>query len=143
MDFSSLNHAHLKQESRTFEPTIALLPLKEREWVSVAYLICRVLDSIEDAKLPLKTRKEGLQLAHQALTEGNNTFEAFLSFIDERHVSKSELKLITESHKLLKQLGTFPKEVQESITKWTTQMVKGMIRYLNKPLLKDSSELED
>ena len=39
---------HLQQVSRTFALTIPVLPMPLADWVGNAYLLCRIVDTIED-----------------------------------------------------------------------------------------------
>ncbi len=97
---------HLDHTSRSFAFCIARLSPPLRQWISLSYLLCRVLDTVEDSEWPTLEMK--LQ-----------QFDEFQSFIQEKpasekvrrwiqnfpsQVSENYLKLIADTERLLQGL---------------------------------------
>ena len=70
----------LPKVSRTFAPTIRRLPKGLRLQVTVAYLLCRIADTIEDsAALTIEQKKEMLTLYAEIFArENSNAFKELL-----------------------------------------------------------------
>ena len=63
---SAIYQAHLDRVSRSFALCIAQLEQPLRDWVALSYLMCRLLDTIEDASWPSLTERSA---AYQRLQE--------------------------------------------------------------------------
>ena len=64
-EFAGLRNTWLKEVSRTFYPSIKALPADLHIYVGHSYLICRLLDTLEDAyDITVEKKKEAL---HQAI----------------------------------------------------------------------------
>lgn len=122
----------LPKVSRTFALNIRILPRPLRPQVTVAYLLFRLADTIEDAP--------GL-----ALDDRGELFEAFLDRLDGKgplnypespyirlldRALPAEIELLESSETVFRVLETFPAEVQSIITSHVSETARGMERVL-------------
>jgi phytoene/squalene synthetase len=119
---------HLDRVSRSFAFCIARLEGEMREWVGLSYLLCRTLDTVEDAAWPTG---EARALAFQ-------DFERFLSCTptaDEvsawvarfpENVPSSERLLLQDSVRIFGDLEALPVSVREKIRTPVLNMYRGM-----------------
>lgn len=92
---------HLERVSRSFAFCIAKLEMPLRHQVGLAYLICRILDSVEDSMWNGETPEESRHL--QRLS-----FEAFISFLK---VQPNEAAVQAWAHRLI-QAAVMPESEQ-------------------------------
>ena len=121
----------LPRVSRTFAPTIRRLPKGLRLPVTVAYLLCRIADTIEDSPdLSIEQKKE--MLSHYAnIFTGENTAAyhqllALLKFLPQ-HSADEQL-----AHKLpvvMEVFYSFSPNVRGLIARWVAEMSLGMRKY--------------
>lgn len=136
----------VKQLSRTFALTIPELPPGLQEPISVAYLLCRAVDTIEDSRLADPTAKA-------------SHLKNFLAAVDDqtlvRHVSErlavemsgrvtpEELNLIENLPALFAALKEFPDRQQAAVRDCLRKMASGMSAYVDRPNgLADMRELD-
>lgn len=120
---------HLQKVSRTFALTIPLLPMPLADWVGNAYLLCRIVDTIEDdAHLTTASKKQHIEVylaALQGLTDG-------VAWSHDLHSALSELTphgerlLIADIPAVLARLASFPAPVQAILIRGVSIMSKGM-----------------
>lgn len=137
----------VKQLSRTFALTIPQLPRGLQEPVSVAYLLCRAVDTIEDSRLVDPSAKasqlESFLAALDDQTLAQNVSEQLASEISGR-VSPDELMLIERLPELLAALNTFPDRQQAAIRECLRKMASGMSVYVGRRNgLSDMDEVDD
>ena len=115
--------------SRTFAPAIGLLPRGLAHTVRLAYLLCRVADTIEDAPgLTGEARGESL-LRFRALLEGGSEGEPerFAAEIGRTFpAADAEADLIRSLPRLLAMLDAIPAEPRRTIATWTGELALGM-----------------
>ena len=122
----------LPQVSRTFALSIAMLPPTLRDAVGHAYLLCRIVDSIEDdARLPLEQRL-ALFDAFDAVVAGDTTDEDLL----ERAASEAglgetpaESELCARSGSVLRAYRALDRSQREAIRPRVLEMSRGMREY--------------
>jgi 4,4'-diapophytoene synthase len=136
----------VKQLSRTFALTIPKLPSGLQEPVSVAYLLCRAVDTIEDSRLEDPTAK-------------TSQLEAFLAALEDRTVAQDvsehlateisgqttpeELILIERLPDLFAALDAFPQRQQAAVRDCLRKMASGMSSYVERRNgLSDMHELD-
>lgn len=120
---------HLNRVSRSFALTIPLLPNPLADWVGNAYLLCRIVDTLEDApELPVAEKKAFIGLFLQALED-----EALSLSLPERYASRlvgtipeSELQLLQDSHQVLQRSRSYPRRVQQILFRAVQIMSTGM-----------------
>jgi farnesyl-diphosphate farnesyltransferase len=101
--------------------------------VTVAYLLCRVADTIEDSGTLTIEQKQKLLGDYAHLMERRNHFHELNSFMTQ--VSSlphegSENELVHNLPIILKVYDTFPKKVRAGISTWVIEMTSGMRKYV-------------
>lgn len=120
---------HLNRVSRSFALTIPLLPNPLADWVGNAYLLCRIVDTLEDApELPVAEKKAFIALFLQALED-----EPLSLTLPERYASRlagtipeSELLLLQDTHQVLLRTRSYPRQVQQILFRGVQIMSEGM-----------------
>ena len=132
MKTGSFYQGHLESVSRSFGFCIAELSLPERDWVSLAYLLCRVVDTVEDSHWP---NQEAQFFAFQQLKGFLSTpptdeqFKAwFLCF--PQALKPGERDLVLDLPLLLVFLSKLPQEIQKSLVRMVGHMIDGMMYFL-------------
>jgi farnesyl-diphosphate farnesyltransferase len=117
--------AMLPKVSRTFAACIALLPAPVDRQVLVAYLLCRIADTIEDtADLPVPEKERLLERFRHALaTPQAGCPELATAFATPR--SDDEL-LTREAATVLRAYGELGPAAQAEIRPWVDEMCVGM-----------------
>jgi phytoene/squalene synthetase len=123
---------HLLRVSRSFAFCIQQLPEPLRSWIGLSYLMCRVLDTIEDAEF--LDRNVQLNLFQQfedalkdpAVIEGS-WYKKFPSGL-----SEGEALLVKDSHRIISQFHALPARVQPLISQMVSTMAVGMKKYILK-----------
>lgn len=130
-----LNH-HMKKVSRSFALVVSYLEEPLREQMATAYLICRVLDNIEDCEQPFEWQEKRFsefsamldepQLAHETLNYWSQ--EPWLGLTgDEQKLMGPE-----GGYPLWQIYEGIPESARSSINRWTSVMAEGM-RQLENP----------
>lgn len=119
---------HLDRVSRSFALCIARLDAPLRRWVSLTYLVCRILDTVEDARWrrlseQLKTFEEfnGFLMAPERVRQMGNWSENFPEGLPE-----GEVELLREAQTIFKDLHELPSQVKASIQSLVASMSAGM-----------------
>jgi farnesyl-diphosphate farnesyltransferase len=140
--------AILGSVSRTFALTIPLLPPLIEKVVGNTYLLCRIVDTIEDAAdLSPETKQKLSQLFLDAVLE-RATVESFvepcLKALD-HYGNLDELDLIAHTPTVLRILHTCSKDDQAAVSRCVSIMSEGMSYFHEKQTqagLKDLREFE-
>jgi farnesyl-diphosphate farnesyltransferase len=123
----------LPKVSRTFAPTIQKLPRPLVLQLTVAYLLCRIADTIEDSAI-LTIKKKQKLLGHYAdlLVRENapNTLQTFMKHIDALPQQGTDDELLHHVPLILAVYHTFPKKVRTGTSTWVAEMVSGMRTYV-------------
>lgn len=130
--------AHLDRVSRSFAFCIRQLPEPLRGWVALSYLLCRILDTVEDSGW--KTMDEqfaafGLfdeALLNPAQTERITGWEAQFP----PGVVESERLLLADAHLILEDLHALPAPIRALITELVHSMSLGMQHFARRRPLK-------
>jgi farnesyl-diphosphate farnesyltransferase len=135
--------AVLPRVSRTFSLSIAALPAPWESWVTTSYLLCRVVDTVEDAPgLPIAERQDLFRAFVGAL--GTRDAAPFVALTRELP-DDDEGRLARELGRVLRPLAAFPRPVQDAIIRWVAEMAIGMGRYATRGVpfaLDDDEDLE-
>ncbi len=118
---------HLDRVSRSFAFCIARLEGDFRGWVGLSYLLCRILDTVEDA----------LWISSESRDEAFSTFELFLGkaptdaevaewVMKFPSVPSGELELLRDSGRIFSDLHSLPEKVREKIRQPVLNMYRGM-----------------
>ena len=123
----------LKEVSRTFYLSIQALPKDLHFYVGHSYLICRLLDTLEDAyDITVETKIKALDKAISCLNSSDNFDEnndIFKHLAATSDIKPYEKILLENSFKIFECINTFPENVQAVIRKWTIEMAEGMKKY--------------
>jgi farnesyl-diphosphate farnesyltransferase len=122
----------LPKVSRTFAPTIQRLPKPLCLQVTVAYLLCRIADTIEDSTvLDIEQKKKLLEDYANIITEHSSVkLNAFLQHIRLLPHDGCEYELVHNAPLILDVYNTFPQKVRSGISKWVAEMSAGMSKYV-------------
>jgi len=140
--------AILGSVSRTFALTIPLLPPMIEKVVGNTYLLCRIVDTIEDAAdLSPETKQNLSQLFLNAVLERapvESFVEPCLKALD-HYGNQDELDLITHTPTVLRILHTCSQDDQAAVSRCVSIMSEGMSYFHGKQTqagLKDLREFE-
>lgn len=130
----SLNYciSILPNVSRSFAIGIYFLSGELRKSVLVGYLLCRIIDTIED------DRHLDLKLKEQYLTKFMNCFdsekESFLysSISDQLKGEKYHLDLVKNTHRVFQIYFSLSKKTQKTLKHWVCEMSKGMVSFVSR-----------
>lgn len=119
---------HLNRVSRSFSFCIARLEGDFQQWVALSYLLCRILDTVEDAKwLSVGAQEQAYRLFHRFLHSDPST-EELAQWVDSFPPSlpEGEKILLQDSQSIFQDLHLLPKNVQQKILRGVTSMHAGM-----------------
>lgn len=123
--------AMLPKVSRTFAPTIKRLPSGLRLPVTVAYLLCRIADTIEDSpELTLEQKKDMLALYAEIFSKENE--QAYRQLLEKMHFLPKQTPDDELAHNLpivLYVFYTFSPAMRGHIARWVAEMSLGMRKY--------------
>jgi farnesyl-diphosphate farnesyltransferase len=140
--------AILGSVSRTFALTIPLLPPAIEIVVGNTYLLCRIVDTIEDAAEISPIEKQGLSTLFLDAVLGTIPVASFVTpCLDalRDHSNRDELDLIANTPTVLRILRTFPNQDQAAISRCVAIMSEGMSHFHNRQTragLQDLAEFE-
>ena len=140
--------AMLDGVSRTFALTIPQLPAALREVVSNAYLLCRIVDTIEDEpQLSFDQKKQyseqflGILQDHKDPHQLSNQLAPLLS----DHTIPAEHQLIKQLNHVIEITRSFKEEQQQSLGRCVRIMSEGMVyfqEHASSEGLKDQAEMD-
>ena len=141
----------LTQVSRTFAPTIRMLPKRLYLPVTVAYLLCRIADTVEDETSILTEEKGRLLLSYADIfIQGESIHkEKFLKGVAIIPDHNPDVALAKNLERVLNVYHTFHPEVQKMIATWVVEMTLGMKKYAQssakrkKQFLRSMKELDE
>jgi len=138
---------HLKQVSRTFALTIPVLPMPLADWVGNAYLLCRIVDTIEDDPVlscPIKQQHMDLFLTSLQGC-GSISVEAWsrqLAGCLSIDTPAGEQALIADIPAVLARLFSFPTAVQQILVQGVAIMSRGMSAQQQQSSISDGNALD-
>lgn len=121
---------HLQKVSRSFAFCIAQLPLPLRGWVGLSYLMCRILDTIEDAPFENVGRQRELFAEFESavlddqVSLGEDWARSFPPLIP-----RGEAELLAQAGQVLRQFHELPPQVKPWITQMVQKMGQGMTAF--------------
>ncbi len=141
----------LPRVSRTFAPTIKMLPKKLYLPVNVAYLLCRIADTIEDSeRLSVEHKRQMLELYAAVFSEpGRNTLTQLMPLVKTLPGDTADYELTHNLPIVLDVFHSFSAGVQNRIGRWVVEMSLGMHKYAQCPqkrrfnLLRTMKELDE
>ncbi len=122
----------LKNVSRSFYLNTVALRSPLRDYVCVAYLLCRIADTVEDdPQLPVADKHDGFSLFDSALTNAEVP-DQWPRFVASLQASHHELALMEHYQQVLNRLTAFPDDIQTILIKHIRIMTGGMAEYCQK-----------
>lgn len=121
----------LPQVSRTFAPTIKMLPKSLYVPVTVAYLLCRIADTVEDEPTITKSQKEYILDLYIKIFQGKDekVYSKFLKETKAITYDSPDVFLMHNFEKVYNVLNSFESEVKKLIGIWVIEMALGMKKY--------------
>ena len=122
----------MKKVSRSF--AIVVLSLEEplNHFMATAYLICRVVDNLEDCTRPLAWKQQRFQEFHRLLDEPASAPQILAIWGQESWpgLTQDELTMMRNVHGLMlwKIYAKIPERSRSVIRRWTAEMADGMLR---------------
>ncbi|MDQ3006197.1 MAG: squalene/phytoene synthase family protein [Chloroflexota bacterium] len=134
----------LRTASRTFAIGIEQLPGVLCDAGTVAYLLLRVSDYLEDNEdMPAKKKIELLNLWAEIL-KGNAKIEELTSQLQNADTSNPDAVVAQHTEDILARLNSLPKEVREIILHHVIKTTYGMARWVERgPHLIDEADMDD
>lgn len=133
MQANSFYHQHLENVSRSFSFCIMQLVPPAKEWVALSYLLCRIVDTIEDSIWPdnqlQRNAFQQFKLFLDSPPSKNEFIKWFNCFPDE--IPVVEKKLIADLPLLLIDKKELPPEIQDQLIHTISNMIDGMLYFLN------------
>jgi len=134
----------VRQVSRTFALSIEQLPPLLRDAVSVAYLMFRISDGIEDHEAMPPARKVALLDEWAAVLEGRAPAAGLAHRVDDLDAADPEVEVIRETPQVLDWLRALPAPFQEPIVAHVHATTRGMARWQQHgPFVEDEPALDD
>jgi len=121
----------LPQVSRTFAPTIRMLPKLLFVPVTVAYLLCRIADTVEDEAGISKKQKEKMLELYINIFQGKDpdAYMEFRSKASKIPEHNPDVYLMHNFDRVYNVLNSFESEVKRLIGVWVIEMALGMKKY--------------
>lgn len=121
----------LPQVSRTFAPTIRMLPRPLNLPVTVAYLLCRIADTVEDEHALNKEQKRQYLLEFSQIFTGDSQTSRlkFLAHIKGVPDHNRDVFLMKNLGRVMNVFDSFSLDVQKLIGTWVVEMTMGMIKF--------------
>lgn len=120
----------LPKVSRTFAICIRLLPKELEHSVLIAYLLCRIADTIEDTtSLPREEKCRLLDDFSRCIENGALDVPQLRSAFDDYR--NEDEGLAWRSDAVLREFSRLPKSHQEKVRPWVMEMCAGMARFVS------------
>lgn len=101
--------------------------------MTCGYLLCRIVDTVEDAPdTPPEVRDVHYGRLLEVL-EGKKLPSHFARDVAALPGKPEELALCANLGRVLHVLGTVPEPMAEAVTRWASEMVRGMAIYSHRP----------
>ncbi|MBA3686146.1 MAG: squalene/phytoene synthase family protein [Planctomycetes bacterium] len=123
--------AMLPRVSRTFAACIQLLPRPLDHQVLIAYLLCRIADTVEDtADLPLAQKQRLLAHFRACLDEGGPDAAPLAAAFPEPR--DDDERLTAHADRALREFRALPTAQRAAIRPWVSEMCEGMAAFAAK-----------
>lgn len=122
--------AILPEVSRTFALSIDRLPERLREPVRVAYLLCRIVDTVEDSTCRPLSEREQLFVAFDTLmSDDTAALAVFLSLTPRLRGAAADLRLCQRADAVFNCFRALPEAQRRAIRPSVLTMSEGMLAY--------------
>ncbi|MGZ3713149.1 MAG: squalene/phytoene synthase family protein [Bdellovibrionota bacterium] len=125
---SPFYQSHLERVSRSFSFCIAQLEGDFREWVSLSYLLCRVLDTVEDASWPSQAEQASAYHQFQGFLDAPVADSKLAAWIQTfpTGISEGEKLLILDSGGCFSRFHALPENIRKIMRASILNMYRGM-----------------
>jgi len=134
----------MNKVSRSFALVVLSLEEPLNAYLATAYLICRVVDNIEDCTQPFAWKQQRFQEFHRLIEEPASAPQILTVWSQESWpgLTQDELKMMGPARGLIlwRTYAKIPERSRSVIRRWTSEMADGMLRVENPeehPLLED------
>lgn len=140
-----INYAKmLESVSRTFTLSVKQLPGIVRDSITLAYLLLRVSDILEDNEVMDPSKKVKLLKLWNEILDGKTSVEELTSQLNELDSKDPEVSVAINAGVLVDHLNSFPEEIKDSIKKHVSNTTEGMARWQEKgPYIQTEEEMDD
>ena len=121
--------ASLVAVSRTFSKPIEMLPGDLEVAVTCGYLLCRLVDTIEDHPTLALEGRDRLYAAFLAVVEDGGDPERFVEAFRVVEGEDDELTLARNLPRVMRVFRGLPRAMQQATTPWVAEMARGMAIY--------------
>ncbi|MCB0351121.1 MAG: squalene/phytoene synthase family protein [Bdellovibrionales bacterium] len=124
---------HLDRVSRSFALCISRLEAPLRQWVGLTYLMCRILDTIEDASWGDKLSQQKAFDQFDRLIQSPAELSAVSWWVESfpKSIPEGERLLLKEAQVLLEDLHQAPPHIKVPIQELVQTMSAGMREFVN------------
>lgn len=128
----------LRSVSRTFSRPIEVLPGDLRKAVTCGYLLCRIIDTVEDnSTFSLAERDQKYRAFHAVLARTSSVGEFERLWVDVAGSPTAEVELCTRIGSVIAVLYTVSPVMRDAVLRWVTEMGRGMEIYSHRPADRD------
>ena len=121
----------LPRVSRTFAPTIRMLPKGLNVPVTVAYLLCRIADTVEDTDaLSVDEKKNLLTVYANIFVADNSKYYTVFNRLIKNLPNQTPDDELTHNFPIVYAVyDSFSKMIKTQIGRWVAEMSRGMHKY--------------
>lgn len=132
MNRTEFLQGHLDRVSRSFAFCIAALEGDLRVWVSLSYLLCRMLDTVEDAVWASAEAQDTAFDSFRRFVEAEPNEEEVRAWAASfpENIPGGEKLLVADAYAILREFHSLPAGVKEKIRKPVLNMYRGMRFFL-------------
>jgi farnesyl-diphosphate farnesyltransferase len=122
----------MQRVSRSFALVVPWLEAPLNHYLATAYLLCRVVDNIEDCTQPAEWKKQCFAEAAFLLAEPQSAAEILTGWQQERWPGltpdEQQMMNVSDGETLWHIYGSIPAESRQIIQRWVLEMIEGMSR---------------
>lgn len=126
----------LNEVSRTFALSLKELPDVHEKQMTIAYLLCRIPDTIEDTDKISPSEKEELLLKYKSVMCEETSPEDFIEntqkIVPNIDTSNPDWNLVLETDTLMTVFNTFSDSEKDIMKKWVIELTEGMSEFVLK-----------
>lgn len=128
----------LPRVSRTFAPTIRMLPKGLNVPVTVAYLLCRIADTVEDSDaLSVSEKKNILTIYANIFTKNDSEYYTKFNRLIKKLPNKTADDELTHNFPIVFAVfSSFSSFIKTQIGRWVAEMSRGMHKYAQSKIRK-------
>jgi len=128
----------LRQVSRTFSRPIEMLSDDLRKAVTCGYLLCRIVDAVEDNEsFTIGERDRRYRGFHDVIQRMSDATEFEQSWLGVKGSPPEEIELCSQIGRVVAVLDTVTFEMREAVLRWVTEMARGMQIYSHRSADRD------